>query len=120
MKWWYTFDVSINFLYFFYSSCKSLQNLLVRLDVEQLVKENTEIVYSKNPYIPTLPLTSIVFYFCASRNKIDGRMAKLMNDIIRKSVRQLQCLWAPLAFKDTGTILVPVEISKNMITWVFM
>ena len=104
-----------------YSACKSLQNLLTRLDLKQLVKENTEIVYSKNPQISTLPLKSIVLDFCVSReNEIESRMAKFMNDVIRKSVRQLQCLWAPLAFKDTGTILVSVEICKNMITWVFI
>ena len=63
-------------------------------------------------------LKSVVLQ-CYSRTKIDYCMANYINEIIRRNISHLECLWVPIEFKGTGFISVPSSTLKKINTWVF-
>ena len=100
----------------FYSACKCLQNLLIRLDLEETVQEDKYIVYSDSFSFPQLPLKSIVLDYGSTKN-IDDCMVIFFNEIVQRSVLRLQCLWTPISYREKFYPIIAFNLT-NMVTWV--
>ena len=105
------------FWVFFYSACKSLQNLIIRLNLEPFVQEPSQIVCCSDlKTVLTVPLKSIILDYCSS-NRMDDHMVTMMNELVRKSVVHLESLWTPTSYREEFYSIMNFD-SRKMVTWV--
>ena len=127
----------------FHSACQQLENLSLKFDLTKYAESQFQIWYQRNRvqnffdfascvnHIPSWPIKSLVIYYCI-RNKMDDcypRMARCLHRFFREHIYRMECLWAPISFKDyfalkdssTGDYHRMISSNlKNMITWVWM
>ena len=136
----------------FLSTCKQIENLSINLHLTKYVEGEFQIWYRRDGvpiqidssgfdnffefsccvnHITSLPIKSLVINYC-NRNKIDdcdARIARCINRFFREHIHRLECLWAPISFKDYFVLSDPntgdfnrmvVPNQENRITWVCM
>ena len=136
----------------FLSACQQIENLSISFDLTKGIEDTFQIWYQRDRdpiqihpsgyqnffdlascvnHIPTWPIKSLVIYYF-NRNNIDdchSRMARCLHRFFREHTHLLDCLWAPISFKDyfvlknssTGDFHRMISPNlKNMITWVWM
>ena len=81
----------------FFSACNSVQNLLLRLDLER--EEKQEMFHFSNSCVPRLPIKSVVLDY-SDRKNIDDGLATYIDEIFRRNALNLQCFWTPVRYRE--------------------